>query len=110
MKSSFKAFALIATVAFFISACAGAAIMPLQTDADRMAETYPGTTLAELTEGRELFKTHCGKCHGLIKPTSLGEEKWKKMVHVMAPKAKLGEAEEAKILKYVLATCHAPAK
>lgn len=110
MKSSFKTFSLIATVAIFFSACAGAAIKPLQSDADRIAETYPGTTLAELTEGRDLFKSHCGSCHGLIKPTSLTEERWKKMVHVMAPKARLGETEEQKILKYVLATCKAPVK
>lgn len=103
MKNYLLAGGLFAALTIGLTACSGVAVAPLQADADRIASAYPGTTLAELDEGRALYKANCGACHGLIKPSALPEDKWKKMVHVMAPKAKLGEVEEQKILKYVLA-------
>jgi cytochrome c5 len=110
MRNYLLSTALFAGITVALTACSGVAVKPLQSDADRLATAYPGTTLAELEEGRALYKANCGSCHGLIKPSALPEEKWKKMVHVMAPKAKLGEVEEGKILKYVLAVREQTAK
>ena len=77
-------------------------LMPTQADADRATTKFPGTTLAELNEGKTLYTDNCGKCHGLKKPTSLNEEGWRKIVPPMAKKAKINAEQEDKILKYVV--------
>jgi cytochrome c5 len=87
----------------FIAACSKQAVVaPSQADADRASAKFPGITLAEINEGKSLYEANCGKCHGLKKPASRNEEKWRQIVPRMAKKAKIDAETEAKILKYVV--------
>jgi cytochrome c5 len=81
---------------------------PTQTDADRVAAKYPGSTLADLQEGKRLFEANCDNCHKLKNPAKHTETHWKKTVPRMAGKAnKHGEAIDAKtqelITRYLVA-------
>ena len=57
---------------------------------------------AELQQGHDLFTSNCGKCHKLPDPASLNTEGWRKMVDVMAPKAKLDQTQADLIYKYLV--------
>ncbi|MBX7094139.1 MAG: hypothetical protein K1X56_05415 [Flavobacteriales bacterium] len=73
-----------------------------QSDADRAAAKFPGTTLADLQKGKTIYEANCGKCHKLHAPNSRGEEGWKKIVPPMAKKAKLDDASMDLTLKYLV--------
>ena len=95
-----KKLSVIALIAVF-AACTKL-IAPTQPDADRAAQKFPGTTLADLQQGKLLYEQNCGKCHGLKKPASRSEEAWRKVMPPMARKAKIDAQKEEMILKYVL--------
>lgn len=81
---------------------------PSQDDADRANGKFAGgVTLAQLNEGKELYTNNCGTCHGLKKPGSETEEKWRKIVPAMVKKVNknsmvLNKDQEELILKYVV--------
>lgn len=77
-------------------------IVPTQPDADYAAQSFPGTSLEDLNQGRLLYKDNCGKCHLLKKPSSRTEEEWRKIVPKMAKKAKIDAQKEDLILRYVI--------
>lgn len=99
------------TFAFLILlACSGSKpIITSQADADRGAEKYPGYTLEDLNKGKSLYESNCGTCHGLKKPSSRNEKKWKKVLNQMVPKANkragkevIGEQEKELVLKFLV--------
>jgi hypothetical protein len=70
---------------------------------------WTGTTQASLEEGRELFVTHCHRCHVLPTPKSRTVEKWHKIIIKMAKKAKLDDAQRDTVLRFILAVRDLPA-
>lgn len=95
----------------FILGCAGTkkmAITPSQADVDRVAGKFPGYTMADLTQGKTLFDSHCGSCHGYPKFTELDEKGWQKIIPPMVKKAsektflRLDATAEQQILRYCL--------
>lgn len=81
--------------------------IPTQADADRGAAKFPGYSLAELNEGKTLYETNCGTCHGLKKPTSEPESEWRRIVPIMVKKVNkdklvLNARSEDLILRYVV--------
>lgn len=60
------------------------------------------STLAELTQGRELYINSCKKCHGLNAPESRTPEQWTKVLESMAPKAKLTSEQKDLVYKYLV--------
>ncbi|MFN0203336.1 MAG: hypothetical protein ACKVTZ_17550 [Bacteroidia bacterium] len=83
-----------------------------QADADKIASAYPGTTLAELKEGKTLYETHCNACHALKNPTSMSAAGWAKIVPPMvegtnkkAGKQVINAKQETIIIKYLAAVC-----
>lgn len=86
-------------------------VAPMQTDADRMQDKYPGYTLAQLSEGKALYEKHCGQCHGYKNPAKFTESQWSKIVPKMTAKVnkKEGDVLDAQkqdlILKYVTTMC-----
>jgi cytochrome c5 len=100
----------ILPIALILAACSGKLMKPTQTDADRIASAWPGTTLTELQEGKTLYKANCGKCHELHSPTTRGEDGWRKIVPIMAKKARVDAGTETKILKYLVAVSGAAAQ
>ncbi|GAA4470402.1 hypothetical protein GCM10023093_31620 [Nemorincola caseinilytica] len=80
---------------------------PSQRDLARVEGKFSGYTLAQLNEGRELYKQHCGNCHGLKSPSSESEAEWKEIVPDMAKRANkngvvINAPSEKLILKYLI--------
>lgn len=79
-----------------------------EADVARVQSKFPGYTLADLKEGKELYENNCALCHGLKKLNSQTEEGWRNVVPPMVKKAnskvtnKLDAAAEEKILRYVI--------
>lgn len=93
----------------FLVACATAKIESgsalSQADADRAAQKFPGTTLADLGKGKKLYEENCGTCHKLHAPTSRKEDAWRKVVPPMAKKAKIDEQSHDLVLCYLVTMC-----
>lgn len=78
-----------------------------QGDVARVESKFPGYNLAQLNEGRALYKEHCGNCHGLKSPTSEKEDAWRQIVPEMVGKANkngvvINGLNEKLILKYLI--------
>jgi len=63
---------------------------------------WKGTTLTNLNAGEATYIKSCNKCHGYKKPQSKKAEKWEKIIPKMAKKAKLNQADESLLLKFVI--------
>jgi hypothetical protein len=64
---------------------------------------WPDATEASLAEGRELFVTHCQKCHDLPDRHAVDEQRWPKILDKMAKKAKLDDRQHELVLRFILA-------
>jgi mono/diheme cytochrome c family protein len=86
----------------FALGCAGQIPPPTEADALRASARYPGTTLADLTHGRELYIEHCSHCHSLHRPTEQPPSAWPKIVREMTKRAKLDEASAGELIRYLV--------
>ncbi len=94
---------LILGTSIVLIACASyTLIAPTQADADRAAQKFPGTTLADLNQGKELFDKGCGKCHSKKKAFEVSDEELKSVMPSMAKKSKLDKTQEDQVFKYVV--------
>ncbi len=59
-------------------------------------------SLEELNKGRDIYASKCGKCHKLYAVESRDARQWKEVLGVMAPKAKLSDAETDLVYRYLL--------
>jgi mono/diheme cytochrome c family protein len=102
----------ILTLVFGVaSALAGcAAQLPLlgEADAARASQRWPGTTVADLQRGRELYVNHCSSCHTLYRPQDLPADKWRTLVGEMQVRAKLAPEQAETISRYLVAAAEAP--
>ena len=82
--------------------------LPTQADVDRVQTKFPGYTLDELYQGKQLFEANCNLCHKLKKPASEPESEWREIVPRMVKKVNNKEghhidgAGQEKILRYVI--------
>lgn len=88
--------------------CAGQLPPPTEADALRASARYPGTTVADLTEGRRLYVERCSGCHALVRPQAKGPDEWPKLVAEMTERAKLPEATAQQIVRYLVVASGAP--
>jgi cytochrome c5 len=80
------------------------------TSADYVAQMttkYPGYTVNQFDEGKNMFEMHCGKCHDLPKPTDYSEEKWDKIIPGMTKAVNkkevlINEQQQESVLRYVV--------
>lgn len=96
-----------------MASCTATKFIPMdltQSDADRVAASFPGITTSDLNRGKQLYETECSKCHKLKDPVKWDETKWRKIVPEMAAKAKKKVKKEVLtpemqdlILKYAVA-------
>lgn len=83
-------------------------VLPTQGDVDRVQAKFPGYTLDELYQGKQLFEANCNLCHKLKKPASEPESEWREIVPRMVKKVNnkeghhIDEAGQEKILRYVI--------
>ena len=71
--------------------------MPAIGDADvtRAQVMFPDATRESLEQGRKVFAQRCSVCHALPDPTTRTREGWRKVMVVMAVRARLvGERRE----------------
>lgn len=83
--------------------CAAALAEPTPVDASFAAKRWPGTTLAELKQGRSLFVETCAGCHSLKDPTSHTPSEWKTEVEQMRGKkgVALDDRQAQLIIRYL---------
>lgn len=105
MKKSLFLLCCLVAVACGTSKVADSANTLSQSDADRAAAKFPGTTMEDLSRGKTLYENNCGKCHKLHAPQSRGEEAWRKVVPPMAKKAKMDESGADLVLRYLVTMC-----
>jgi hypothetical protein len=85
----------------FIAGCTmGTRPIPV---ADAGMAERSGVPLETLERGNAAYLTQCGQCHRLVHPDSLKTSDWHLVVPGMCWNAGLTQADEAVILKYVLA-------
>lgn len=84
--------------------CAGAASAiprPNEAHVRFAAERWPGTSQAELAEGRDLYVRKCGGCHALHRPADVVGGQWPANLDEMAVKAHLSAAQKTVIARYL---------
>ncbi len=57
----------------------------------------------ESSAGERLYRSKCSACHRAYPPPSRDRASWAAAIAKMAPRAKLSEAERARILEYLQA-------
>ena len=81
---------------------------PNEADALRASVQFPGTTVAALVRGRQLYIDHCSGCHTLVRPQAKPPQAWPKVVREMTERSKLSEATAAEITRYLMVASSAP--
>ncbi|HYF03778.1 MAG TPA: hypothetical protein VEC36_10410 [Patescibacteria group bacterium] len=110
LKKRARSLFVITFASVSLASCA-AVMMPIPNSADaaRAAEKFPGTTMADLDQGKVNYERHCQRCHALYDPKSEPEAEWREIVPHMAKKAKIDAATEQSILRYVVVmSAHTP--
>ncbi len=88
-----------------VSACAAQLVRPTSLHGSWAAERWPGTTLAELERGRELYVRRCGGCHALQLPARRPDLDWERSVREMTARSRTPIApEEADAITRFLVT------
>jgi len=62
-------------------------------------------SIKELEDGKKLYLTHCNSCHSMKAPFEYTAEQWNRILPIMSKKAKIDDATQASIRKYLLASC-----
>jgi len=68
---------------------------------------WPDATAGQLSHGRESMEGHCTSCHGMPSPRHETAKDWPDVMQDMAGNAKLGAADEAAMLRYILSARNA---
>ena len=78
--------------------------MPTATthDAQRASTQWPGTTVSQLNEGRELYIARCSSCHYPVQPDALDPDEWPEQIDEMKTRSKLDDAEATLIERYLV--------
>jgi len=97
-----KIYTVLCASVLFIACASYKPLAPGAADATRAAEKFPGTTLADLEQGKSIFEQNCNKCHSLKKPFTKDEETIKSVLPKMAKRAKIDSRQEDLVLKYLL--------
>lgn len=90
---------LVGVVVF--SGCGGGVRVPVPTV--EMAGGGGEEELAVLRRGYEVYTGECRRCHGAILPAERSAVEWVGLTREMAVRAGISPADEAAVLKYVLA-------
>jgi cytochrome c2 len=86
------------------AACSAASVPPVASaDARWASERWPGTTVAELSKGRDVFVSRCSACHALPHPEVKSPDEWSNVLDEMAARAKLSSADRDLALRYLSA-------
>ena len=90
-------------LALFIAAAAGCAPAPVIPVPDAAMASKSGEQLATLQKGYGVYMAQCSRCHEPMMPSKVSDEDWHVVTPGMAWNAGISEADEAAVLKYILA-------
>jgi len=62
-------------------------------------------SLKEMEDGKKLYVSNCVSCHAMKNPSDFTAAQWNNILPSMSRKAKIDEATQASIKKYLLASC-----
>jgi hypothetical protein len=65
------------------------------------ANVTANATLQELQQGRTLYISHCGNCHGLYNPESYTPMQWNSIMNSMGPKTSMSGSDLLLVTKYL---------
>ena len=71
-------------------------------DAQRASVKWPGTTVSQLNEGRQLYLSKCSSCHQPVQPGSIAPSDWPQHVDEMKTRSKLDKHEAVLIERYLV--------
>lgn len=94
-----KSICFISLASLFLFACV--TLQPLSQRQLEWAHSQGFVSDQKLEEGRLIYTSKCGSCHGLIKPKSYSRKKWPATFQKMSHKAKLSEDEKEITWQYV---------
>jgi mono/diheme cytochrome c family protein len=85
------------------SGCAAGLPHPSAADASQASARWPGTTVAELGRGRELYVRTCAGCHALKSPDAVPAGQWEREVTEMRGRhgVSLSDEEADFIIRYL---------
>ncbi|MDP2337410.1 MAG: cytochrome c [Bacteroidota bacterium] len=94
---------LLFGMVLFFSSCQQSNVSPTSSSAyvPTASDVTASATLSQLQQGRSLFLSRCGNCHGLPSTDSYTSSNWSYIVSNMAPRAGLSSTDAALVLKYV---------
>ena len=93
---------LAASIATIIMACATTMKPITEASFKKIPHRWNNYTFADFSRGRDLYLTNCGGCHQLHLPAEFTEEQWSTILSTMIERAKLGDAEQELIFRYLL--------
>ena len=104
-RGAFKILGLMA-LGFLPLGCAttGGVPVPDSTTVSRADSQWPGTTLADLQQGRTAYVQNCAACHNLHDASDLSPSGWRRVMVKMQKKAKIDDVTKDSILRYLLAS------
>ena len=72
---------------------------------EKIGTIYPpaGTVTPDTVEGKTVFITRCGRCHGLPDPVQFNSVRWESILELMIPRARIDKENAVHIRAYVLA-------
>ena len=62
-------------------------------------------SLKEMEDGKKLYVSNCVSCHAMKNPSDFTAAQWNNILPSMSRKAKIDDATQASIKKYLLASC-----
>ena len=77
---------------------------PTEESASQASQKWPGTTLANLQDGKHLYLQNCMACHNLHSPSEFTPERWGDILEKMQQKARIDDPTKDLILRYLVVT------
>lgn len=107
MSSALRA--CLAVAIFVLAVACARTVMPIASpdDAVRAAQTWPGTTSADLEQGRQLYIARCSSCHQPVRPSAMPAAEWPGHVREMSLRANLDAAQMRQVERYLVTMAEA---
>lgn len=99
LKKAMEKFVLV----LLIAAACGCAPAPVIPVPDAVMAAKSGEELLTLQKGYGVYMAQCSRCHEPMMPSEISGEDWHIVTPGMAWNAGISEADEAAVLRYILA-------
>lgn len=101
---------LLLALALASSACSASIPAPNAADVDRAQQRWPTASLAELEQGRSMYRSRCGNCHTSYSPGRYSPDEWPEIVDEMRERAELTADQHDQIVRYLVTIASRPSE